>query len=104
MGELTAPVAGTVSFIAAVGERVGVVAVVEAMKMEHEVIAEGEVTRVDVAVGDVVTAGQPLAEVKGSGPLSTRERRAVPGGARRGTGAPRRGARRGAAGGGGTPS
>ncbi len=73
MGELTAPVAGTVSFIAAVGDRVGVVAVIEAMKMEHEVVAEGEVTRVDVAVGDVVTAGQPLAQVKGSGPLSTRD-------------------------------
>ena len=74
--ELTAPVAGTVSAIAQPGERVpagGVVAVVEAMKMEHEVVAEagGEVVRVDVAVGDTVTAGQPLAQLKGSGPLSS---------------------------------
>jgi pyruvate/2-oxoglutarate dehydrogenase complex dihydrolipoamide acyltransferase (E2) component len=65
---LSAPVAGTVSSIAAVGERLpagAVVAVVEAMKMEHEVIAEagGEVTRVDVAVGDTVTAGQAVAAV-----------------------------------------
>ncbi len=71
MGELTAPVAGTVSFIAAVGERVGVVAIVEAMKMEHEVVAEGVVVRVDVTVGDVVTAGQSLALVKGSDPVTT---------------------------------
>ena len=70
MTKLTAPVAGTVSFIAAVGDRVGIVAVIEAMKMEHEVVAEGEVTRVDVAVGDVVTVGQPLAQVKGR-PLSS---------------------------------
>ncbi len=71
--ELTAPVAGTVSFIAAVGERVGLVAVVEAMKMEHEVVADpgGEVTHVDVAVGDTVSAGQPLAQLKGPGPLSS---------------------------------
>ena len=69
--ELTAPVAGTISFIAAVGDHVGIVAVVEAMKMEHEVIAEpgGEVTRVDVAVGDTVAEGQLLAHIKGPGPF-----------------------------------
>ena len=41
--------------------------------MEHEVIADpgGEVTRVDVAVGDTVSAGQSLALVKGSDPLTT---------------------------------
>jgi acetyl-CoA carboxylase carboxyltransferase component len=79
--ELTAPVAGTVTFIAAVGDRVGVVAIVEAMKMEHEVLAEGEVTRVDVAVGDTVAAGQLLAHIKGPGPFKFAPRDEAPSGA-----------------------
>jgi acetyl-CoA carboxylase carboxyltransferase component len=41
------------------------VVVLEAMKMEHEVVAEidGDVLSVEVAVGDTVQAGQPLAVV-----------------------------------------
>jgi acetyl-CoA carboxylase carboxyltransferase component len=64
--ELIAPVAGTVASVLAVGARVAAgepVVVIESMKMEYEVVAEtgGSVTRVAVAVGDLVTAGQPLA-------------------------------------------
>jgi biotin carboxyl carrier protein len=64
--ELTSRVAGTVSAIAAAGTTVAageVVAVVESMKMEYEVLVEhgGAVVGVDVAVGDLVAEGQRLA-------------------------------------------
>src|SRR4051794_6914869 len=70
--ELSAPVAGTVVTVTPAGERVAAgaaVIVVESMKMEYEVVAEsgGEVTRVDVAVGDLVAEGQPLAAVAPAG-------------------------------------
>ncbi len=63
---MRAPCAGVVVELAhAPGEpvRAGVaVAVVEAMKMEHEVLAEGDgvVRRVEVAVGDTVAEGEVL--------------------------------------------
>jgi acetyl-CoA carboxylase carboxyltransferase component len=61
---LVAPFAGTV--VAVAGERVSAgspVVVIEAMKMEHEVVAEHDavVVSVAVAVGDTVTEGQRLA-------------------------------------------
>jgi hypothetical protein len=61
---LVAPFAGTV--VAVAGDRVsagGPVVVIEAMKMEHEVVAESDATiaRLAVGVGDTVTEGQPLA-------------------------------------------
>jgi acetyl-CoA carboxylase carboxyltransferase component len=64
---LTAPFAGTVIAIAhdrdeqfAAG---AALVVLEAMKMEHEIVAEsaGTVRRIEVAVGDAVDAGQVLA-------------------------------------------
>ncbi len=64
---LLAPFAGTVIAIArAPGDRVSAgtaVVILEAMKMEHEVIAEteGVVRGVDVAVGETVDEGQRLA-------------------------------------------
>src|SRR2546423_3533108 len=64
---VTAPFAGTVSAIAHEPPepvRAGAaVVVLEAMKMEHEVVAEadGVVRRVEVAVGDTVDEGQLLA-------------------------------------------
>jgi acetyl-CoA carboxylase carboxyltransferase component len=63
---LVAPFAGTVVSVPhAVSHTVSAgsaVAVIEAMKMEHEVIAEhdGTVTEVRVAVGETVAEGQPL--------------------------------------------
>jgi acetyl-CoA carboxylase carboxyltransferase component len=66
---LLAPFAGTVIAVArAADEPVtagSAVIVLEAMKMEHEVIADvdGIVRSVEVAVGDTVDAGQPLAVV-----------------------------------------
>ncbi len=65
--ELTAPFAGTVIAIAhAADEHVpagAAVIVLEAMKMEHEVVAEsgGVVRTVEVAVGETVQEGQRLA-------------------------------------------
>ena len=61
---LVAPFAGTV--VAVAGERVSAgspVVVIEAMKMEHEVVADRDATvaRLAVQVGDTVTEGQPLA-------------------------------------------
>src|SRR4051794_7949217 len=72
MGELTAPVAGTVVKVAATGERLApgaAVVVVESMKMEYEVVAEsgGEVVRLDVAVGELVAEGQRVAAVEPGG-------------------------------------
>src|SRR4051794_41395177 len=64
---VTAPFAGTVIAIArepAESVRAGAALVVlEAMKMEHEVVADsdGVVRRVEVAVGDTVDEGQVLA-------------------------------------------
>jgi acetyl-CoA carboxylase carboxyltransferase component len=64
---LTAPFAGTVVAIAHDrDEQFGAGAalvVLEAMKMEHEIVAEsaGTVRRIEVAVGDAVDAGQVLA-------------------------------------------
>jgi acetyl-CoA carboxylase carboxyltransferase component len=63
---LLAPFAGTVVAVPhAVNQAVSAgmtVAVIEAMKMEHEVVAEhdGTVTAVRVAVGETVVDGQPL--------------------------------------------
>ena len=68
--QLTAPFAGTVIAIAhAADEPVGqgeALVVLEAMKMEHELIAEagGVVRRVEVAVGDTVEEGQLLAVIE----------------------------------------
>jgi acetyl-CoA carboxylase carboxyltransferase component len=61
---LVAPFAGTV--VAVAGERVAAgtpVVVIEAMKMEHEVVAEHDavVISLAVAVGESVAEGQPLA-------------------------------------------
>jgi acetyl-CoA carboxylase carboxyltransferase component len=67
MPNVVAPFAGTVVAIAhEPGEPVpkgGAVVLLEAMKMEHEVVAEqdGTLKRVDVAVGDAVAEGQLLA-------------------------------------------
>ncbi|HET8980222.1 MAG TPA: carboxyl transferase domain-containing protein [Solirubrobacteraceae bacterium] len=64
---LTAPFAGTVVAVAAASDQtVGAgtpVVVIEAMKMEHEVIAEQDavIAQMSVAVGETVTEGQPLA-------------------------------------------
>ena len=64
---LTAPFAGTVAAVAAASDQtVGAgtpVVVIEAMKMEHEVIAEQDavIAQMSVAVGETVTEGQPLA-------------------------------------------
>ncbi len=68
--ELIAPFAGTVIAIArAPDEQVGqgeALVVLEAMKMEHEVIAEagGVVRRVEVEVGETVEEGQLLAVIE----------------------------------------
>src|SRR6478609_4752679 len=67
MGELIAPVAGTVVSVTTVGRRVAagaVVVVIESMKMEYEVVAEsgGEVTRV-AAAGETVAEGQAVATI-----------------------------------------
>ncbi len=72
---LTAPVAGTVVAVAALGERLPAgtpVVVLEAMKMEHEVVCPdgGVLERLDVAVGETVAEGQPLARLAGSAPAS----------------------------------
>ncbi len=67
MSDLTAPFAGTVVAIAhEPGEPVPqgtALVLLEAMKMEHEIVAEegGTLTRLDVAVGDAVSEGQLLA-------------------------------------------
>jgi acetyl-CoA carboxylase carboxyltransferase component len=64
---LTAPFAGTVIALASVDEqpvRAGTaVVVLEAMKMEHEVVSEvaGRILRYEVQVGDAVDEGQALA-------------------------------------------
>jgi acetyl-CoA carboxylase carboxyltransferase component len=65
--EVTAPFAGTVIAVAReadqpIGQGEALV-VLEAMKMEHEILAEaaGVVTSVEVAVGETVTEGQLLA-------------------------------------------
>src|SRR3954470_12765741 len=73
MDELLAPVAGTVIRVAEAGARVApgeAVAVVESMKMEYEVVAAfgGEVTRVDVAVGETIAEGQLVATIAAAGP------------------------------------
>ena len=66
-----APFAGTVVAIATRAEqpvRAGqALVILEAMKMEHEVIAErdGLVERIEVSPGDTVAKGQPLASIRG---------------------------------------
>jgi acetyl-CoA carboxylase carboxyltransferase component len=76
---ILAPFAGTVIAIAhepeepvSAGEAV---VVLEAMKMEHEVLAEidGVVARIEVAVGDTVDAGQALAVLVAGGAGADRE-------------------------------
>ena len=68
--QLTAPFAGTVIAIArAADEPVGpgeALVVLEAMKMEHEMMAEqgGVVRRVEVEVGETVEEGQLLAVIE----------------------------------------
>jgi acetyl/propionyl-CoA carboxylase alpha subunit/acetyl-CoA carboxylase carboxyltransferase component len=64
-GTVTAPLAGVVVELVTAGEHRpggGTLAVLEAMKMEHEVAAPGPVTvtRVLVEVGDAVAGGTPL--------------------------------------------
>ena len=67
--EVTAPFSGTViAVVRGPAEQVGhgeALVVLEAMKMEHEVVVErgGVVQRVDVAVGDTVHEGQLLAVI-----------------------------------------
>ena len=68
--QLIAPFSGTVVATAAPGAPLAAgepVVVLEAMKMEHEVVAEtpGTVTALHVAVGDTVDEGQPVAELAG---------------------------------------
>jgi acetyl-CoA carboxylase carboxyltransferase component len=73
---VTATFAGVVVAIAhGADEQVGAgtpLVVLEAMKMEHEVLAEtdGVVRRVAVAVGDAVTEGQLLVTMEPSGPAA----------------------------------
>jgi acetyl-CoA carboxylase carboxyltransferase component len=73
---LTAPFAGTVIAIAhSTGEAVQAgtaLVVLEAMKMEHEVIAErdGIVQSLEVSVGDAVDEGQALAVVASNGAVA----------------------------------
>jgi acetyl-CoA carboxylase carboxyltransferase component len=70
--DVTAPFAGTVIAVAhSPDERVaagGALIVLEAMKMEHESVADvdGVVRRVEVAVGDTVDEGQLLAVLDGA--------------------------------------
>jgi acetyl-CoA carboxylase carboxyltransferase component len=77
MPQLRAPFAGTVVAVArGPGEAVSAhaaVIVLEAMKMEHELIAEtdGILQSVEVAVGDAVDEGQLLATVTPGAPAST---------------------------------
>jgi acetyl-CoA carboxylase carboxyltransferase component len=72
---ITAPFAGVVVSVArAVDEEVGAGApllVLEAMKMEHEVLADagGVVESVEVQIGDAVEEGQLLARIRAGGPL-----------------------------------
>ena len=67
---ITAPFSGTVIAIAHGPDEAGragaAVVVLEAMKMEHEVVADadGYVDRIDVAVGDTVDEGQRLAVLR----------------------------------------
>jgi acetyl-CoA carboxylase carboxyltransferase component len=78
---VTATFAGVVVAIAhGADEQVGAgtpLVVLEAMKMEHEVLAEtdGVVRRVAVAVGDAVTEGQLLVTMEPSGPAAGDGRR-----------------------------
>ncbi|RZI65318.1 MAG: carbamoyl-phosphate synthase subunit L, partial [Variovorax sp.] len=71
-GAAAAPMSGTVAAIAvAVGDRVRqgeTVAVVEAMKMEHSVVAatEGTVRAVAFSVGDPVKAGELIVDIDAS--------------------------------------
>jgi acetyl-CoA carboxylase carboxyltransferase component len=74
---VSAPFAGVVTSIAhASGDEVaagGVLAVVEAMKMEHEIVAEtgGVVERIAVSVGDAVEEGDVLLTLHGNGAVVT---------------------------------
>jgi acetyl-CoA carboxylase carboxyltransferase component len=75
--EVVAPFAGTVIAVAhQADEPVGAgeaLIVLEAMKMEHEIVADsaGVVRRVEVAVGQTVEEGQLLAEVQVNGAAAT---------------------------------
>ena len=97
---LTAPFAGTVIAIAAEpGDPVAAghaVVILEAMKMEHEVIAEPTppCAGVRVAVGDTVEEGQPLADL--APPTAGPARRAEPRAAEPSAPTAPRGPRRGA--------
>src|SRR5699024_5906059 len=77
-GAVVAPVSGSVVAIDVVeGQQVAagtVLALVEAMKMQHEVRAErsGEITAIVVRSGDVVPAGAPVAHLAATG--ATEER------------------------------
>jgi acetyl-CoA carboxylase carboxyltransferase component len=76
---VVAPFAGTVIALASAGEDPiaagAAVAVLEAMKMEHEIIAEagGRVVRFEVEVGEAVEAGQVLAVMTPDGTAGTRD-------------------------------
>src|ERR1700683_1045142 len=88
---LTAPFAGTVSALGPADEQpVGAgtaVVVLEAMKMEHEIVSEvaGRVLRFEVEVGDAVDAGQVLAVMTpdGAAAASSELSDAAPEGGRR---------------------
>jgi len=74
--ELRAPFAGTIVAVP-VAEHCRVaahtpVAIIEAMKMEHEIVAERDTTvaRLAVAVGDVVTEGQLIATLSDTGAIT----------------------------------
>ena len=75
MAELLAPFAGTIVAVpVAENARVAAhapVAIIEAMKMEHEIVAEQDATiaRLAVAVGDAVTEGQLIATLSDAGAI-----------------------------------
>ena len=75
--QLSAPFAGVVVAIASPQERIlegQAVVVLEAMKMEHEILAEtaGIVMSAEVAVGEAVQEGQLLMSIEASGDSSRR--------------------------------
>ena len=84
--QLSAPFAGVVVAIASPQERIlegQAVVVLEAMKMEHEILAEtaGIVMSAEVAVGEAVQEGQLLMSIEASGdstPVIQQRRRATP--------------------------
>jgi len=69
MSDLRAPMQGTISWVADVGERIPAgrpIVVIESMKMEHDVVHDEAVEIVDlhVTVGATVASGQMLVEIR----------------------------------------